>query len=107
MRSSSNIVAAGAQLVDALHTGRSRVRFPMVSLEFFIGIILSVDSASNGNEYQEYFLGGKRGLTTNICGMTKGRRVKKDVARTWETKNAYRFLVRKPKGIRSVGRTRR
>jgi hypothetical protein len=26
----------------ALQTGRSRVRFPMVSLEFFIGIILSV-----------------------------------------------------------------
>jgi hypothetical protein len=33
--------AAVAQLVEA-QTGRSRVRFPMVSLEFFIGIILSV-----------------------------------------------------------------
>jgi hypothetical protein len=37
----------------------------MVSLEFFIDIILSVaygpgvDSASNINEYQEYFLGVK------------------------------------------------
>jgi len=37
----------------------------MVSLEFFIDIILpaalcpGVDSASNGNEYQEYFLGVK------------------------------------------------
>jgi hypothetical protein len=37
----------------------------MVSLEFFIEIILlealcpSVDSASNRNEYQEYFLGVK------------------------------------------------
>ena len=37
----------------------------MVSLEFFIDIILpgklwpGVDSASNRNEYQEYFLGGK------------------------------------------------
>jgi hypothetical protein len=45
--------------------GRSRVRFPMVSLEFFIYIILLaalwtwVDSASNRNEYQEYFLGVK------------------------------------------------
>jgi len=39
----------------------------MVSLEFFIDIILpaalgpGVDSASNRNEYQEYFLGGKAG----------------------------------------------
>jgi len=46
-----------------LHVGRSRVRFPLVSLEFFIDIILpaalgpGVDSASNTNEYQEYFLG--------------------------------------------------
>jgi len=46
----------------------------MVSLEFFIDIILppyccpGVDSSSNRNEYQEYFLGGKGswciGLTT-------------------------------------------
>jgi hypothetical protein len=49
----------------ALQIGRSRVRFPMVSLEFFIDITLSaalwpwVDSASNRNEYQEYFLGVK------------------------------------------------
>jgi hypothetical protein len=38
----------------------------MVSLEFFIDIIQphydpGVDSASNRNEYQEYFLGGKGG----------------------------------------------
>jgi hypothetical protein len=51
----------------ALQAGRSRVRFPMVSLEFFIDIILPatvwprVDSACNGNEYQEYFLGSKGG----------------------------------------------
>jgi len=48
-----------------LQTGRSRVRFPMVSLEFFSDMILrshygpGVDSASNRNEYQVYFLGGK------------------------------------------------
>ena len=53
--------------VVALQIGRSRVRFPMVSLEVFIDIILPValwpwvDSASNRNEYQEYFLGGKSG----------------------------------------------
>jgi hypothetical protein len=45
--------------------GRSRVRFPMVSLEFFIDIIISAALrpwgrlASNRNEYQEYFLGVK------------------------------------------------
>jgi len=48
----------------ALQAGTSRVRFPMVSLDFFIDIILPaalwlVDSASNRNEYQEYFLGVK------------------------------------------------
>jgi len=50
----------------ALQAGRSRVRFPAVSLEFFIDIILppphygpGVDSASNRNEYQEYFLAVK------------------------------------------------
>jgi hypothetical protein len=49
----------------ALQTGRSRVRFPIVSLEFFIDIIVPVallpgiDSASNRNEYEEYFLGVK------------------------------------------------
>jgi hypothetical protein len=49
----------------ALQVGRSRVRFPMVSLEFFIDIIFrlhygpGVDLASNRNEYQERFLGVK------------------------------------------------
>jgi len=43
--------------------GRSRVRFPMVSLEFFIDIILSAilwalgSTESNRNGYQEYFRG--------------------------------------------------
>jgi hypothetical protein len=41
-----------------LQTGRSRVLFPMVSLEFFMGGP-GVDSASNRKEYQEYFLGVK------------------------------------------------
>jgi hypothetical protein len=31
----------------------------MVSLEFFIDIIPGADSASDRNEYQEYFLGVK------------------------------------------------
>jgi hypothetical protein len=59
----------------ALQAGRSRVRFPMVSLEFFIDLIFrshygpGVGSAFNRNEYQEYFLWGKSGpcvaLTTS------------------------------------------
>jgi hypothetical protein len=57
----------------ALQAGRSRVRFPMVSLGFFIDIILirshyglGVDSASNRNEYQEYFFGGKGGRCVGV-----------------------------------------
>ena len=47
-----------------LQTGRSRDRFSMVLLEFFIDVIFrphygpGVDSVSSRNEYQEYFLGG-------------------------------------------------
>ena len=40
----------------ALQTRRSRVRFSMVSLKFFIDLVLW---PSNRNEYQEYFLGVK------------------------------------------------
>ena len=53
-----------AQLVEALgYKPEDRgFRFPMVSLEFFIDVMLPtalwpwVDSACNRNEYQEYFL---------------------------------------------------
>jgi hypothetical protein len=47
--------------------GKSQVRFPVVSLEYFIDISFRPhygpgdDSASNRNEYQEYFLRGKGG----------------------------------------------
>jgi hypothetical protein len=47
----------------ALQAGSSWVQFLMVSMGFFIDIILpayygtGVDSASNRTEYQEYFLG--------------------------------------------------
>jgi hypothetical protein len=54
-------------LVAALQARRSRFRFPMVSLEFFIDIILpGVDSAFNRNEYQKYFLGGKGGRCVGL-----------------------------------------
>jgi len=46
-----------------LQIGRSPIRSPLVSLEFFIDIKSfrshygpGVDSASNGNEYHEHFL---------------------------------------------------
>jgi len=65
-QSNWKLIEGGAVGWDtALQAGRSRVLFPMVSLEFFIDIILPAaqcpwgDSASNRNEYQEYFLGGK------------------------------------------------
>ena len=56
-----------AKLVEAtaLQAGRSRVRFPMVSLEYFIDIILPAAIwpwgclSLNRNEYEEYFLGVK------------------------------------------------
>ena len=56
-----------------LHIGRSLVRFQMVSLELFIDIKSfrshygpGVDSASNRNEYQEYFLGVKGGRSLRL-----------------------------------------
>jgi len=69
----SNTGHAVTQLVEAprFKAGRSRVRFPMVTLEFFIDILFPaalkrVDSASNRNEYEEYFLGGKGGRCVRL-----------------------------------------
>lgn len=52
----------------ALHVGKSRVRFPIMSLEFFIShntscrtVAPGVDSASITNQYQGYFLRDKSG----------------------------------------------
>jgi hypothetical protein len=70
----ASLGARGGAVVwgTALQAGRSRFRFLMVSLEFFIHVILpahhgpGVDSASNRNEYQEYFLGGKDGRCVGL-----------------------------------------
>jgi hypothetical protein len=59
----------------------------MVSLEFFIDIILSVslwpwgDSACNTNEYQEYFLGDKGG---RCLGLTSLPPLCADYLKIWE-----------------------
>ena len=65
MRTRKELVQLARILHIPLGVGQSaRVRFPM---EFFIDIILpaalwpGVDSASNKNEYKEYFLGSKGG----------------------------------------------
>ena len=58
-----------------LQAGRSRVRLPMVSLKYFIDTKLltaygpGVDSASNRNEYQGYFLGGKGGRCVGLTNL--------------------------------------
>ena len=54
------LTAMGTRLVEA---GRSRVRFPVLSLEFFIDVILPF---SNRNEYKEYFLGSKSGRCVGL-----------------------------------------
>jgi hypothetical protein len=49
--------------------GRSRVRFPIGSLRFFIDLILPAalrTPASNRNDYQGYILGGKGGRCVGL-----------------------------------------
>ena len=60
----------GAVGCTVLQAGRSRVRFPMVSLEFFIDIILSVILRALGSTEP-----GKEMSTRNISGGKSGRRV--------------------------------
>ena len=56
----------------ALQAGMCRVRSPKFSLEFFIGVILpahddtGIDSASNRNEYQAYFMLDKEGQCVGL-----------------------------------------
>jgi hypothetical protein len=56
----------------ALQPERLPVRFPVLSQEFFIAVIFrphygpGVGSASDRNEYQEYFLGGKGGRCVRL-----------------------------------------
>ena len=62
-----------------LQVRRLWVRFLIVSLEFFIDIILpaaqwpGVDSASNRNEYQKYSLGGKSGRCVGLTTLSPSR----------------------------------
>ena len=66
---------AVARLFEAYKPGRFRVRFPMMSLKLFIDVILpalGVDSASNRNDYQEYFLGDKGGRCVGLTTVKSG-----------------------------------
>ena len=60
---------------------------PISSLEFFTDIILpaalspEVDSTSNRNEYQEYFLGGKDGRCIGLTTLPPSRA---DCLEIWE-----------------------
>ena len=49
-----------------LQAGRSRVPFPMMLQSFQPHCDPGVDSVSNRNEYQEYFLGGKGGRCVGL-----------------------------------------
>ena len=53
----------------ALQAGRSRVRFPIRPLRFFFDVIRRVDSGSNRNEYQKYFLEGKGGWCEGLTNL--------------------------------------
>jgi hypothetical protein len=63
------------QLVDALRYKPEGGGFDLLSLEFFIYIILPgalwpwVDSDSNRNEYQEYLLGVKGGRYVGLTSL--------------------------------------
>jgi hypothetical protein len=71
-----NKIKAVSQMVDTLcyQVGRSEVRFPMVSLEFFSDISFQtrygpgIDSASNRNEYQPVHRADN--LTTFMCQLS-------------------------------------
>ena len=61
-----NFCVRGIGWGTAIQPGRSRVRFPILSLEIFHWhnpsgrtVALGVDSVSNRNEYQDYFMGVK------------------------------------------------
>jgi len=75
----------------APQAGSSRVQFPMGSLEIFIDIksfwshyVPGVDSASNRNEYQEYFLGGKGGRYLGLTTLPPSRA---DYLEIWDSQH--------------------
>ena len=93
----------------ALQAGRSRIRYPMVSLEFSLTSSLrprhglGVESASNRNECQDYFLVGKGGRCLVLTTLPPSRGF---CLEPWETqprgtlrtcpvlyRNSYRFLI--------------
>jgi hypothetical protein len=87
-----NITALLNYWGTALQVGRSRVRFPMVPLEFSIDIILptalwsGVDSTSKRNEY----LGDKGGWYIGLSTLTPSYA---DCLEMWEPKSLSRPLM--------------
>jgi hypothetical protein len=79
----------------ALHAGRLRVRFPLVSLDFFIDILPASlwpwgRLASNSNEYEEHFLGAKGG---RCAGLTNVPHQCADCLEIWEHQPPGTFRV--------------
>ena len=72
----------------ALQASRSRVLLPMVSLPYYGP---GVDSASNRNEYQEYFLGSKGGRCEGLTNLPLSRT---DCHEIWEPQPSW-----KPQGL--------
>jgi hypothetical protein len=73
--SSSGVRGGAVGWGTALQAGRSRVRFPMVSLDFSLTYSFQpyhgpgFDSESNRNEYQQHFLGGKDGRCVGLTNL--------------------------------------
>jgi hypothetical protein len=57
----TQMVARAFHWNTALHAGRSRVWFPMVSKSFRPQYVTGVNLSSNSNKYQEYFSQGVQG----------------------------------------------
>jgi hypothetical protein len=89
MRARGGAVGCGTEL----QAGGSQVRFPMVSLVVFFSFRPhygpGVDSASNRNEYQVYFLGSKGG---RCVGLTLPRPCT-DCLKIWEPQGLSRSVL--------------
>ena len=77
---SDHIQSTGCAVTQLVEDGRSRVRFPMMSLEFLIYMIILVDPDSKRNEFQEC-LGGKVGRCVELATLPPSCA---DILEIWE-----------------------